>query len=685
MKTNLINLITCIDSILISTKIEDETYFKIYDIILLSDLNYSNNLIKQIKLYYKTEYEKQYESNNLIKLFAELDFINDLCQIDKIDKIDKIDNKQLLFDHITRAVQYGNINLIKYCYEEYGTLDSDVLNNALLCGQLDILIFCYSNDCYLNKELACRKAVIGKNIKCLRYVHNIGGQIDLETLLYAIKYNLTDCFDYIMENINLVTILGLDNLTKSTNNLDLTDLTELIDTIITQPKNNFNTIITQQKNNFNQYYFDKVVKCLQLPDQQLPDQQLSDQQLPIQFILYNLLINLSLFYSNSEFLVYGLKQFDNAIQYLKINPANIVKNIDTNDLTCFFIIHDFIILNNEKYSELFDSFNDSTISEALIKKNDLTLFNFLIKHKYKLNSKCALQASLNALKTKDIRMLQLLVEDNNCPLSSDIISAIIESNSIESDSIESDTVIYLLEQNISLNDENYFLAFLYNRLDIVDLFIQYNKLNHIKTNIFVPNSDVIIGAIMSKDINCVKYCNELLKSLYLNKQALIDNLLQSDAIAHAVKFNLVEIINYLLYESYQITSYAITYGAIFNSIESFEVILPLVGLNIVGLNIVGLNNTDKITANNFITSDTLNSAITYDNVECLQLLITYGNIQLTKSNIICCFENDSFKCIKYICSLDNEQIIEAYNEIDQKILKNEIKDYLIKNNLIKLN
>jgi hypothetical protein len=231
------------------------------------------------------------------------------------------------------------------------------------------------------------------------------------------------------------------------------------------------------------------------------------------------------------------------------------------------------------------------------------------------------------------------------------------------------------------------LAFLYKRLDIVDLFVecnnQYNlyKLseltnsNNTISNYFMPSPDIMIGAIMSKEINCVIYCNNLLKSLYV-KEHNLDTLLNSNAIAHAVKFNLISILHYLLTESYKINAEAISYGSIFNSVESLEIILS-------DLYDESYLNAEQI--NFFINSDTLNSAIIYDNVNCLKILIKYGQIQLTKANMICCFENDSFKCITYICSLVNKEIISgAYNEIDQKILTNEIKEYLIKNNLVKL-
>ena len=654
------------------TNIDIEIYFKIYDIILSSNIDVFVDLINQIKSQYDTQNNTNNTNNTyniLNKLFAELDFINNLIinQTQQLDQNNKIDYKQLLYDNISNAVQYGHINLIKYCYEEYGTLDSDVINNALLYGQLDILIFLYQvNEYCLNKEWACRKAVIGSNIKCLRYVHSIGAQLDLESLLYAIKYDRTDCFDYIIENINLSSVVGLGNLanladltnqTNQTNQFDLTDLTELID-----------TIVTQQQTNFNSYYFDKIIKSMCL----------------LRDLAINQLINLSLAHSNSDFLVYGLTLIsdnnNSTINHIKINPSNIITSIETDNLTCFFIIYEFILSNKEK-AELFESVTNAKISEVLIKKNDISLVNFLIKHKFKLNDKCALQASLIALKTNDFTILNLLVEENNCSLSSDIISVIINYEA----KMSLNVINYLLQHNIEVSDENYFLAFFYNRLDIIELFIEYNN---DKINKFIPNYDVIIGAVMSKDIHCVKYCNELLKSIYTNQQTQLsestqtpfDELLKnSNAIAHAVKLNIIEIVDYLLSESYEITSEAILYGAMFNSIESLEIILPIMATQ------TNLEQTDSNKLIYLITNEAINSAIAYDNIDCLKLFIKYGHIQLTKANIICCFENDSFKCITYICSLVYKEIIsDAYNEIDQKILTNEIKDYLIKNNLIKL-
>lgn len=652
------------------TNIDIEIYFKIYDIILSSNINVLTNLINQIKSQYDTQNNTNNTNNTLNKLFAELDFINNLIinQTQQLDQTNQVqtDLKQLLYDNISNAVQYGHVNLIKYCYEEYGTLDSDVINNALLYGQLDILIFLYQvNEYCLNKEWACRKAVIGSNIKCLRYVHSIGAQLDLESLLYAIKYDKTDCFDYIMENINLLSVIGLANvtnladltdLTNQTNQLDLTDLTELVD-----------TIVTQQQTKFNSYYFDKIIKSMGL----------------LCGLAMNQLINLSLTHSNSDFLMYGLTLItdnnNSTISHIKINPSNIITSIETDNLTCFFIIYEFILSNKEKYPnlfELFESITNAKISEVLIKKNDISLINFLIKHKFKLNDKCALQASLIALKTNDFTILNLLVEENNCPLSSDIISAVINGDRVLSINI----INYLLQHNIEVSDENYFLAFFYNRLDIIELFIEYNN---DKINKFIPNYDVIIGAVMSKDIHCVKYCNELLKSIYTNQQTQLsestqtpfDELLKnSNAIAHAVKLNIIEIVDYLLSESYEITSEAMLYGAMFNSIESLEIILLIIS-----------KQTDSNKIIDLITTEAINSAIAYDNIDCLKLFIKYGHIQLTKANIICCFENDSFKCMTYICSLVYKEIIsDAYNEIDQKILTNEIKEYLIKNNLIKL-
>jgi len=556
---------------------DDKLYFKIYDIILNNDLKLSD-IKKQFK----------FVDNKKIKLLIEeIEFI--------------YFNKNNLFNSLYLAVQHDYINLIKYCYKIYNSIDNDVLNYSLLYGRYEILLFLLECGLLINKEIAIRNAVIGKNINCLKCVHNKGGIICIESILYAIKYNIKDCFDYIFEHIELNVLIDND-----------IDLKEVVETIILSEY-------------YDIYYYNKLFNY---------------------FDILEHLINQAIKHSHIEYLLYGIdllknKYLDTKIQ---INCKYMIKSIDK-CVDCFNIIHafDYKLISNY-----------SAVTEAIIKKNDIDLTKSIIEHNYILDDNATLQASIIAQQTTDLTNLQLLLK-NNCKISATSISAII--NNIDNlTKNDLDLIKYVLEQNILLSDENYFLAFLYNYLEIIDLFISYD------TNRYLL-SDYMIGAIMSKDINCVIYCNNLLKKQYSDNLTI---LLETSLLSHAIKYDLVEIVNYLLTESYLITKEAIIYGLMFNSIESLRLIV------------------DKID-NNLLTSDIIDIAIKYDNVECIKLLYNMHNIQFIEENVICCFENDSIESLKYINKItDTNLIISALNCIDHKILINDIKKYLIANNILKI-
>ena len=580
------------------------------------------------------------------------------------------DNEICLNYLACQAVKYNYINIVKYCYEEYGFLDSDVINNALLYGQLDILIFLVTNSDghMLNKETACWKSTISGNVKCLEYVHSLNCLMELETILYSIKYNKKECFDYALN------VIGSDNASFS-NLIYKENINEIIETIINYTNTDTNT-----------FFFDEIFKLISKLDKSNEPNEVETELNKINYL--NALINISIKHENTNYLNYGLNLLNNLLinipdmhKFVELNYNYIVLDIKKN-MKCFNILHNFIESNLLK-KDLFILFNDPCLFEAFVKKNDINLVKFAYANNYAFNEQSTIQAASNC----NLQILEFLI-NNKCPINSSAISIIIESD--HNTSIKYNTIKYILsldmfdlKLNIKPSDENYFLAILYNEINIFNQLFEYHKTHY---NNELLHSDIMIGAIMSRNFDNVVYCNEILKAIY-EKNGNINDLLFSNAISHAVKYNLPNVTSYLINESYQIMGEALEYACMFNSVESLEIILS----KLTDTKLTDSNKPDTtIKTINLITPEILNVAIAYDNDKCLKLLIselknfreaTY--ISLDKSNIICCFENDSHKCLTYICTLNCDDLLsETLKEIDHKIFTKAIKNYLITNNLI---
>lgn len=98
---------------------------------------------------------------------------------------------------LNNGVHSGDINIIKYAFENGCPWNEEICETAVKRGNLDVLKYIRANGCPWNKEI-CK--ISTKNIEFLKYAHENGCPWDKKTCEMAVKKNNLDCLKYAHEN-----------------------------------------------------------------------------------------------------------------------------------------------------------------------------------------------------------------------------------------------------------------------------------------------------------------------------------------------------------------------------------------------------------------------------------------------------------------------------------------------------
>ena len=97
------------------------------------------------------------------------------------------------------AIEYGNVEFLKYAHENGCKWNDDTCNNAAYYGNLECLKYAHENGCPLY-TYTCNNAAHGGHLECLKYAHENGCTWNEETCSEAANNGHLECLKYAHEN-----------------------------------------------------------------------------------------------------------------------------------------------------------------------------------------------------------------------------------------------------------------------------------------------------------------------------------------------------------------------------------------------------------------------------------------------------------------------------------------------------
>ncbi len=174
--------------------INDNEYEDYFDYDGYNDCDYRDLILKLLKIYDTTN------DNN----------IPDICVIDDIDYFAYFGNKKMLIKsqiyNIKNNINIcayiagsGNLEMLKWAYENGYIWDSWVCECAAVNGYLDCLRYAHEHKCPWD-EWTCSNAAMNGYLDCLRYAYENGCPWDETTCSNAAMNGYLDCLRYAHEN-----------------------------------------------------------------------------------------------------------------------------------------------------------------------------------------------------------------------------------------------------------------------------------------------------------------------------------------------------------------------------------------------------------------------------------------------------------------------------------------------------